>query len=110
MNRPPRTVHPAVNKAKMLRKASGLSLSMMEKEHGINSIVMGSYERGDRMPTVNRLEQILNCFGYTLAAQAVCHDAVRLPEDIVGLLRQIADQLESVNAVSSVPKAVSHAA
>ncbi len=77
-----------------LRHATGRSLHQVEVKHGINAVVLGSYERGDRNATLNRAEEILNAYGYTLKAVPIDEHAVRLPHDIVTELRLIADQIE----------------
>lgn len=66
--KPPLVPHPTVVKLRELRTAAGLSLQGMQEEHFIPAVVIGSYERGDRKPSVNRLDEILHIFGYELVA------------------------------------------
>ncbi len=94
----PRTVpeaHPLCAMLRQLRQAARLSLSQFEERHGIPAVVIGAYERGDRVPPLTKLDHILGCFGYRLAAVPLGVQAVRLPADMVAELRAIADQLET---------------
>lgn len=77
-----------------LRRAGGMSLVAAADVTGVPDIVLGSYERGDRQPSLFKVEQILNAYGYTLAAVPKDFDAIRLPSDIAGELRAIADIFE----------------
>lgn len=89
--------HPLCVMLRELRRASKLSLAQFEIKHGIPAVVVGAYERGDRVPPLAKLDTILDCYGYQLAAIPTRPDAVRRPTDIVAELRAIADQLESVD-------------
>lgn len=89
-----KTIHPVCKTLRDLRQAAGLSLHTAEKRFGIGAIVLGSYERGDRNPPLSKIEQILNVYGYTLAAIPKNDNAIRLPENIAAELRLIADHLE----------------
>ncbi len=92
-----RAPHPLCAKVRDLRRAAGYSLLDFENKHGIPSVVIGAYERGDRIPTIIKLDTILNVFGYRLAAVPVEDNdqpVVRSNADIVTLLRAIADQVE----------------
>ncbi len=86
-------IHPVCLQAKELRRASQLSLYEAEKKLGVNAIVLGSYERGDRQPTLLRMEKVLNGYGYTLVAVPKDFTAVRLPGDMAEELHAIADQV-----------------
>lgn len=88
-----------------LRKAVGLSLADIQERYGINAVVLGSYERGDRNPPLHKAEAILRQYGYTLAAVPLSANAVRLTKDMTAELRAIADQLEGKNALSEMPYA-----
>lgn len=77
-----------------LRAASGLSLAQFQDRFGISSVVLGSYERGDRLPPLPKLDAIFGFYGYRLDAVPIGATATRLPIDIVADLRAIADQLE----------------
>lgn len=92
-------VHPVCKTMRDLRNAAGLSLLSAEQRFGVSAIVLGSYERGDRNPPLTKIEQILNVYGYTLAAIPRDQLAVRLPEDLAAELRIIADFLEKKNVV-----------
>lgn len=95
-------IHPVLHMLRRLRKASGLSLTQAGIRLGLPSIVLGSYERGDRNPPLGKVEAILSAYGYTLRAVPIKEDAVRLPEDMAAELRLIANQIggvhEQVNA------------
>lgn len=103
-----KNVHPVCKTMRDLRKAAHISLIQAEYRLGISSVVLGSYERGDRNPPLSKVEEILNAFGYTLVAVPMDLDAVRLPMDMATELRSIADQLEQKNVVSRVPQPAAH--
>jgi len=90
----PTKVHPICKQIKDLRVAARLSLAQAEELLGISGIVIGSYERGDRMPSVARIDEILHGYGYRLAALPFDLEAVRLPGDMATELRAIADQID----------------
>lgn len=92
-------LHPAVAKLRELRKAAGLSLDQLERKHGLKAVAVGSYERGDRHPSVTTLQRVLDVYGYQLVAVPRHHrvdggPVIRTPEGITAVLRQIADQLD----------------
>jgi transcriptional regulator with XRE-family HTH domain len=102
----PHKVHPICKQIRDLRMASRLSLTQAEKVLGVSGIVLGSYERGDRIPPLTKVDDILKGYGYRLAAVPVDFDAIRLPSDMATELRAIADQLEREkhdNDVSELP-------
>ncbi len=86
--------HPLCKQIRDLRKAAKLSLAKFEEQSGIPAVVVGAYERGDRIPPLSKLDAIFGVFGYRLAAVPVHASATRLPTDMVAELRAIADQLE----------------
>jgi transcriptional regulator with XRE-family HTH domain len=86
--------HPVCRQLRSLRKACGWSLPQAEQHIGVPGMVLGTYERGDRNPPLMKLEEILNSYGYTLAAIPKDFDAVRLTGSMVAELRNIANQLE----------------
>ncbi len=90
---PNNKVHPVCKQLRDLRTQSGYSLLQAQSVIGVNAIVMGSYERGDRQPTLNKAEDLLNFYGYTLVAVRKDFDAVRLPSDMSAELHAIADQI-----------------
>lgn len=94
MNRGRSKVHPICKQLKDLRMAARLSLTEAEKLLGVSAVVIGSYERGDRMPSLARIDAVLHGYGYRVAAVPVDFDAIRLPSDIAAELRAIADQIE----------------
>ena len=89
-------VHPVCRTLRDLRHAAGLSLVSAERRFGISGIVLGSYERGDRNPPLTKIEQILNVYGYTLAAIPKDDLAIRLPRDVAAELRLIADHFDRI--------------
>ncbi len=86
--------HPVCRKLRELRRASGLSLQDMEDKHGVNSVLMGSYERGDRIPPLPKIDALLKLFGHRITTEPADDDAIRVSSDIAGDLRAIANQLE----------------
>ncbi len=78
-----------------LRKAKGMSLSQFEERYNIPAVVVGAYERGDRIPPLHKLDIILGCFGYRLEAVPIDADAIRPTADMVSELRAIANQIET---------------
>lgn len=95
-----KAVHPVCALMRELRIAAGLSLLEAGQKMGLNAIVLGSYERGDRNPPLPRAEYILNAYGYTLAPKPMRVNAVRSPVDMASTLRAIADQLAGERVVS----------
>lgn len=94
--------HPLCRLLRELRQASGMSLAKIEQKYEISGVVVGAYERGDRIPPINKLEQILNIYGYRLKAEPIGSAHVRPSTDIATELRAIADQIDENNAVSSL--------
>ncbi len=78
-----------------LRQAAQLSLADFRDRFGIQ---VGGYERGDRVPPLDRLEEVLGCFGYQLSALPSGSESTRRRADMVADLRAIADQLEGSSA------------
>jgi transcriptional regulator with XRE-family HTH domain len=95
--------HPLCVLVRQLRRASGMSLTRFEERTGIPAVVVGAYERGDRVPPLSKLDVIFGAFGYRLTALPVDSQSTRLSHDVVADLRAIADQLEARNALSAVP-------
>lgn len=99
-------IHPVIAQLRPLRHAAGLSLQQMQDKHGIIAVVLGSYERGDRQPTVDRIQTVLDVYGYDLAIvpKAGVTDDPALPPrtrttaELVAELRAIADQLARAGA------------
>jgi transcriptional regulator with XRE-family HTH domain len=88
-------VHPLCVLIRDLRKSAGWSLERAADYIGIPAVVLGSYERGDRMPPLPKLDDILYAFGYELHATPTHRAVVRLPTDMAAELRMIAEMLES---------------
>lgn len=91
--RPP--VHPLCALLRELRLEAGFTLLAFEEKYKIPAVVVGAYERGDREPPLRKLDAVLSAYGYQLWAVPTGPTAVRLPTDIVGDLRAIADQIET---------------
>lgn len=95
--------HPLCRMLRELRHATRRSLAQIEAAHGIPAVVLGAYERGDRLPPVTKLDAILRqVYGYELRAVPMGSEATQLPGDTVALLRAIADQLEERDALCAV--------
>jgi transcriptional regulator with XRE-family HTH domain len=99
---PDREIHPLCSRLRELRRAAGLSLQEAEEHTGVHAVVLGSYERGDRNPPLNRIEEIFNKYGYTIEAVPIGPHAVRVPENIAAELHAIANHLEGNHAMSKV--------
>ncbi len=95
--------HPLCAMIRNLRRAAGMSLTAFENQTGIPAVVVGAYERGDRVPPLPKLEAILGAFGYRITAVPEGSAAVRLSGDMVSDLRAIADQLEAKRSLSELP-------
>jgi transcriptional regulator with XRE-family HTH domain len=107
MRNSPPGPHPVCLKLRELRRAAGLSLSQLQDRHGMNAVLVGSYERGDRQPPLVKLDALLHVFGYRLTAVPIggVTDHVRTPHDMIAELRSITAQLEKTYDVPSVPPA-----
>lgn len=88
-----RKQHPVYKQLRELRESQNLSLQEAAEITGVTAIATGSYERGDRQPPVEKVEQILNGYGWTLVAVPKDFNAARLPADMASELRAIADQI-----------------
>lgn len=89
-----RDPHPVCKQLRDLRRAANLTLPEASQRFRTASVVLGSYERGDRNPPLHKLEEIFNGYGYTLVAIPKDYDAIRLPGNLARELRMIANQLE----------------
>ncbi len=87
----PTEPHPICRKLRELRRAAGLSLADMENKYNVSAVLIGSYERGDRNPPLQKLADLLDMFGHRIIA--IPHDA-RLPTDTITELRALLDRLE----------------
>jgi len=95
-------VHPLCVLIKELRLAAGMTLLQFQSRSGIPAVVVGAYERGDRIPPLLKLEAILKFYGLKLDAVYNGDRSIRLPKDIASTLRAIADQLEHKHDVVAV--------
>jgi len=87
---------------RQLRLAAGLSLTQFQERYGIPAVVVGAYERGDRVPPLAKLDSIFRCYGYELIAVPVDTNAVQRIPDMVTTLRVIANQLENAENGTAV--------
>jgi transcriptional regulator with XRE-family HTH domain len=87
--------HPLCVLLRQLRQAAGLSLTQFQDRFDIPAVVVGAYERGDRVPPLLKLDAIFHCFGYRLVAHPIDDKAVQRVPDMIEGLRAIADQLET---------------
>jgi len=89
---------------RQLRLSTGWSLVQFQEKFGIAAVAVSSYERGDRLPPLPRVDQILACYGYRLEAVPVRADSVLPVTNMVERLRAIADQLEARHALSALSR------
>ena len=86
-------------KLRALRKSAGWSLEKAAEITHRPAVVIGSWERGDRQPTVPALDQLLAFYGYRIAvvpiASVIDGQRVRTSEEIASTLRAIAEQIEA---------------
>lgn len=61
--------HRIVSILRDLRLEKFGSLAKFEDETGIKAVVEGSYERGDRHPTIERVDEILSHYGLELSVR-----------------------------------------
>lgn len=99
--------HPIMAQLRALRNAASLSLDGLAEKLGVASVAIGSWERGDRQPTLGAVDHVLAEFGYELRAVPV-GSTVRPPEDgdaryvltgaeMIGHLRQVIAQIERID-------------
>lgn len=69
-----------------------LSLPAAAGVTGMKAVTLGSYERGDRVPSPMALRQILNAYGYQLAVVPV---EAPVPVGAVDTLRKLVQQFEA---------------
>jgi transcriptional regulator with XRE-family HTH domain len=96
------TPHPICRLLRDLRIAAHLSLQDIEEKFDFSGVVLGAYERGDRVPPLTKLEKVLGFYGYHLQAVPMGQEFVRLSGDVVADLRAIAHQLEESDALRPV--------
>lgn len=97
-------MHPLCEQIRTLRRLCGLTLAEAEQLTGVTSLAMGSYERGERQPPLNKIDAILDGYGYKLIA--VPHDTepprVHLPGDLSAQLRLIAEHVDKFGRLSGI--------
>ncbi len=89
-------VHPLCARLRELRHATGMSLAQAAHKFGRSAIVMGAYERGDRIPPVTKLVELYEDFGYHLVAVPISDAATVPPRDMAATLRLYAERLEAM--------------
>ena len=60
-------VSPIAVRMRAIRQSLGLTLDQAAAKTGIDAVVLGSWERGDRHPAVERIAYVLTVYGYHLA-------------------------------------------
>lgn len=97
--------HPIMDEVRALRKALDLSIEAVAHQVGVTTVALGSWERGNRQPTLGAVDSVLAEFGYELRAVPI-GSAIRPPADstsvltgaeMVGHLRQVIAQLERLD-------------
>jgi len=82
-----------------LRQSMGLSLAQFEAKFGVSAVVFGSYERGDRRPSLEKADEILRtAFGKKLVVvdcdpSEESSDIVRTPAEMAEVLEDVARSL-----------------
>ena len=77
LNTPPpadRPPHPICVQLHIERMKAGLSLSQLSKLIGVPDVVIGSYERGDQRPNLQRLEPLVAHFGLEVVLRPIDAD------------------------------------
>jgi len=94
----PPVPHPICAQIRQLRKAAGYTLADVERRHGVKAIVLASWERGDRHPSIEAVDAVLGFFGLHLAVMPINavdgHHHTRTPAEIGAALRGIANQVD----------------
>ena len=95
----PRKLHPLADELRHFRRAAGLSLEALAKLTGVPAVVIGSYERGDRQPSLFTLDRLFAALGQEIAirpAGSAETGYARTPAQMVLDLHAIAAQLELI--------------
>lgn len=89
--------HPVLGQLRELRKTRGESLRAAAKRIGVPDVVLGSYERGDRSPTVERLDVVLRAgYGMRLAVVPAGQRDEPTPDRIADDLVAAADHVRRI--------------
>lgn len=91
-----RFTHPLRAQLRDLRKATGLSLTAFAAKYNMTAASIGAYERGDRVPSVDRLAELLDRYGYELVAvpKVGVESPIRTSADWARSLRDLAETLD----------------
>lgn len=88
-------LHPIQRKFRELRNACGWSLSEASRRLGLPGATLGTYERGDRIPSILVADDVFRGYGWQLDTVRVAEGpGVWLPPDSAKVLRSIADDIE----------------
>ncbi len=93
--------HPICRLIRQLREARGEALAQFAARTGFSAVVVGAYERGDRMPPVAKLDIVLRALGYELYARPRTETAVIPDADLAKLLMHAAHRLATGTAVDT---------
>ena len=106
--------HPIYNKLRQLREAAELTLPAAAEQMKVSAAALGSWERGDRRPSLARVDEILHHFGYELRVVAIgavlldpaepAAGLVLTDEQMVAQLRHVAAQLDARRNILAGPK------
>lgn len=92
-----KTPHPLAVGLRKLRTERGWSLREAARQSGTPDVVIGSYERGDRVPSIERLDALLGVYGCRLAITALeAADEPVTVTDIAVILRRCATELDEM--------------
>lgn len=80
---------------KNLRKEYGLSQETLARAIYVDKVTISNYENSKRMPDLNRLEEILNVFGYTLDLKLIEKKEGCKPKDF--FLDKTASEIENMS-------------
>lgn len=86
--------HPLRDFLRARRRDTGLSLEKFAARHGLTAVTYGSYERGDRNPSVTTLAVLLDRLGFDLVAVPKGAVVERTPADWAVELRELTRFLE----------------
>lgn len=87
-----REPHPIAAHIRTMRVEQRLSLTALACLCGVPAVVIGSYERGDRQPSLHQLERIYRALGADLAVVPAGFDVVGAVDELEQL-RGFRDQV-----------------